>query len=84
MTTKTKLALAALLILGVASAAQAGSKDDADATGGYAVGPLGQSFRGGGDTGNAFGYLPSARPDIRTGKCWEMTVNGHYAWADCQ
>jgi hypothetical protein len=60
MTTKTKLALAVLLTLGIASAAQAGSKDDADSTGGYKVGPMGQDFRGGANTGNsgaAFGYV---------------------------
>jgi hypothetical protein len=47
MIAKTKLALAALLMLGVASAAQAGSKDDADHSGGFRVGPLGQSFNSG-------------------------------------
>ena len=41
-----KLALAAALVLGVASVAQAGGTDDADPVGGYRVGPLGQSFQG--------------------------------------
>jgi hypothetical protein len=47
MLSKTKMVLAAALVLGVASAAQAGSKDDADSSGGYRVGPTGQSFEGG-------------------------------------
>jgi hypothetical protein len=46
MSTKTMIALAAMLMVGVASAAQAGSKDDSDPVGGYRVGPLGQSFDG--------------------------------------
>jgi hypothetical protein len=42
-----KLALAAALVLGVASVAQASSKDDdVPSTGGYRVGPVGQSFDG--------------------------------------
>ena len=44
--TKTKIALAIALMLGVASAAQAGTDNDGDTTGGYRVGPLGQSFSG--------------------------------------
>jgi hypothetical protein len=47
MITKTKLALASLLMLAIASAAQAGSKDDADHSGGFRTGPLGQSFNSG-------------------------------------
>jgi uncharacterized membrane protein len=79
MTTKTKIAFAALLMLGIASAAQAGSKDDADATGGYAVGPMGQNLQGG-----AFGYVPRSGSTIRNeGRCWETTANGNYAWATC-
>jgi hypothetical protein len=61
MTTKTKLALAALLVLGIASAAQAGSKDDADSTGGYKVGPMGQILRNDANPDNtgtaSFGYV---------------------------
>jgi hypothetical protein len=60
MMTKTKLAFAALLMLGIASGAQAGSKDDADSTGGYAAGPMGQNLRTGANAGNAgaaFGYV---------------------------
>ena len=41
----TTIALAAALVLGAASAAQAGgSKNDADSSGGYRVGPVGQSI----------------------------------------
>jgi hypothetical protein len=46
MLRKTKLAVAAALVLGLASAAQAGGKDDADYSGGYDTGPMGQSFKG--------------------------------------
>jgi hypothetical protein len=45
MSHTTKLALAAALVLGVASVAKANDKD-ADPVGGYRVGPLGQSFEG--------------------------------------
>ena len=44
MLTKSKLAMAAVLILGAASAAQA--NEPRDEFGGYRVGPLGQSFQG--------------------------------------
>jgi len=47
MLSKTKIALAAALVLGVASAAQAGGRDDADSSGGYRIGPTGQSFDSG-------------------------------------
>ena len=47
MITKTKLAVAVVLMLGLASSAQAGSKDDADHSGGFRTGPLGQSFNSG-------------------------------------
>jgi len=69
MSTKTMIALAAMLMAGAVSAAQAGSKDDADAGGGYRVGPLGQSFDGAnpvyhrslrGNAGESFGFaMPS-------------------------
>jgi hypothetical protein len=45
--TMSKIALAAALVLGVASVAYAGGKDDADVGGGFRVGPLGQSFDSG-------------------------------------
>jgi uncharacterized membrane protein len=83
MNTKTKLALAALLVLGLASAAQAGSKDDADSTGGYAIGPLGHSFLGG-NAGDSFGYVPPRSTIRNDGRCWDMTPNGNYVWGPCQ
>jgi hypothetical protein len=46
MLNKTKMVLAAALVLGLASAAQAGGRDDADSSGGYRIGPNGQSFDG--------------------------------------
>ena len=42
MKTKTSLLLAAVLTLGLATAAQAGAKDDNE-SGGFRVGPLGQA-----------------------------------------
>jgi opacity protein-like surface antigen len=45
MFTKTKLALAAALVLGAASAVQANDNDRND-RGGYRVGPMGQHFGG--------------------------------------
>jgi hypothetical protein len=53
MLSKTKFAVAAVLVLGLASAAQAGGRDDADSSGGYAVGPTGQSFIGAGSAPRA-------------------------------
>jgi hypothetical protein len=47
MLSKTKIALVAALVLGIASAAQAGGRDEADSSGGYRVGPSGQGFDGG-------------------------------------
>ena len=48
MISKTKMVLAVALVLGLASVAQAGSKDDDGGYGGgYRVGPLGQSFDSG-------------------------------------
>jgi len=46
MMTKTKIALAAALLFGIASAAQAAGRDDADHSGGFRVGPVGQSYEG--------------------------------------
>jgi hypothetical protein len=47
MLTKTKLALAAVLIFGAASAVQAASENDGgNETGGFRVGPMGQHFAG--------------------------------------
>src|ERR1700730_6563548 len=46
MFTKTKLALAAALVLGAASAVQASDHDNWNDTGGYRLGPMGQHFGG--------------------------------------
>jgi hypothetical protein len=71
MFTKTKIAVAAALVLGLASAAQAGGRDDADPSGGYAVGPVGQSFNGPSSapraklfaqSENAYGYAAVSHP----------------------
>jgi len=71
MLSKTKMVVAAALVLGVATVAQAGSKDDADSSGGYQVGPTGQSFGSGinqalhrslfGQSGNAFDFVAPAQ-----------------------
>ena len=72
--TKTKLFQAIALMLAVAPAAQAGSKDDSDTTGGYRVGPLGQSFDGANpaahssmrtNAGQSFDFSPSAPPKAK-------------------
>ena len=47
MITTTKLAVAALVMFGIASSAQAGGRDDADHSGGFRTGPLGQGFTSG-------------------------------------
>ena len=44
MLTKTRIALAAALVLGAASAAQAGSKDYPESRSGSHIGPMGQFF----------------------------------------
>lgn len=46
MSTKTMIALTALLMVGVGSAARAGSRDDGETSGGYRLGPQGQTFSG--------------------------------------
>src|SRR5579862_7746482 len=46
MLNKATVAVAAVIIFGTAFAVQAGSKDDAGASGGFDVGPLGQPMGG--------------------------------------
>jgi hypothetical protein len=76
MTIKTRLALAALLVLGLAAGAQAGSRDDADQPGDHG-GPFGQTVRG-------ESVVPRSGTMIRTeSKCWEPNARGDYAWAAC-
>jgi hypothetical protein len=62
MLSKAKIIIAAVLVLGLASAAQAGGRDDADSSGGYAVTPNGSGVNPAlhpeffGQTENAYGY----------------------------
>jgi hypothetical protein len=78
MFTKTKLALVAALVLGAASAAQAGSKDDEGASGGFRVGPLGQEFPGANPAYHpsmryehgAYAYVPRYHIPYRT-RTWD-------------
>jgi hypothetical protein len=57
--TKTTIALATALLLGVASAAYAGGRDDADYNGGHRVGPLGNTATS--------GVNPVDHPSLRNG-----------------
>jgi hypothetical protein len=72
MMTKTKIALAAALLLGVATAASAAGRDDADHGGGFRVGPAGQSFEGVNPVDHpslargAYARVPGAAHETRT------------------
>jgi Spy/CpxP family protein refolding chaperone len=59
MLTKSKLAIAAALVLGAASAAQAASENPSDPTRGFVYGPLGQ--RMGGHAVNPVDHLSTRR-----------------------
>jgi hypothetical protein len=74
MLTKGKLAIAAVLILGAASASEAGKDEDPEAKGGFVWGPMGQRMGGsavnpayhrslGGRRGGwrDYAYVPSTR-----------------------
>ena len=99
MLTKTRLAVAAALLLGVASAAQAANDNQSDPTRGFPYGPNDQ--RVGGRAVNKADHL-STRPGgpytpralnsqasasegmiMSDGKCWVNTSNGNYGWVDC-
>jgi hypothetical protein len=70
--TRTKMAVAAVVVLCVSSAAQAGgSKNDADSSGGYPVGPMGQIFGG---------VNPAFHPDIfgRSDRIYDDTGFPHH------
>jgi hypothetical protein len=77
MLTTAKLALAAALVLGAASAVQANDNDRND-TGGYRVGPMGQHFGGANPVfhrsmrygGSAFAFVPGYRVPHRHWR-WE-------------
>jgi len=79
MLSMTKFALAATLVLGAASAVQAGSKDDDGASGGFRVGPMGQSFPGANPAyhrsmrhgGGAYAYAPGYRIPSRHYRTWD-------------
>jgi opacity protein-like surface antigen len=78
MLNTAKLAFAAALVLGAASAAQANDHDRND-TGGYRVGPMGQSFQGANPAYHpsmrrgwgAYGYVPGHRVPYRHYRTWE-------------
>jgi hypothetical protein len=53
MFSKAKIVIAAVLVMGLASVAQAGGRDDADSSGGYAVTP-----------GIGSGVNPALHPEI--------------------
>lgn len=99
MLTKTKLAFAAALLLGIASAAQAASDNPSDETRGFPYGPQGQKVGGKAVNPNdhlstrrggpyAYAATTAAKPKggdqiMSDGKCWLNTSNGNYGWADC-
>ncbi len=75
MFTKTKMALAVALVLGAASAVQA--SDTRNDTGGYRVGPLGQTFQGANPAyhrsargAGAYAFVPRHRPEGRFDRNW--------------
>jgi hypothetical protein len=79
MFTTAKLALAAALVLGAASAVQANDNDRND-RGGFRVGPLGQTFSGAnpayhrsmryGYGDGAYAYVPGYRVPSRHHRTW--------------
>jgi hypothetical protein len=81
MFTKTKIAVAAALIFGAASAVQAANENDGgNETGGYSVGPMGQHFGGANPVyhgryryrygGGAFAFVPRYRVPYRHERRW--------------
>jgi hypothetical protein len=77
MLSMTKLALAAALVLGAASAVQANDNDRND-RGGFRVGPMGQTFPGANPAyhpsmrygGRAYAYVPGYRVPPRHYRTW--------------
>jgi hypothetical protein len=67
-----KILIAAALLLGIASAAQAGGRDDADHNGGFRVGPLGQANAGANPVDHRSlargAYASTDRVPVETGK----------------
>jgi opacity protein-like surface antigen len=86
MLNMTKLALAAALVVGAASAVQANDNDWND-RGGYRVGPLGQSFPGANpafhpsmrhgydDGAGAYAFVPDYRFAPRHHRTWDRDEN---------
>jgi Spy/CpxP family protein refolding chaperone len=82
MLTKSKLAIAAALVLGAASAAQAANDNQSDPNRGFAYGPMGQRMGGSAvnpvhhlSTRNARGtyaYVPPSRVHIRS-RSWDRS-----------
>jgi hypothetical protein len=78
MLTRTKVALAAALLLGVASAAQAAGRDDADHAGGFRVGPLGQSSTAGVNPADHRSLARGAYGSVRTAEPGYMAVQDQF------
>ena len=81
MLNKTKMVVAAMLVLGIASASQAGSKD-AQATYDYARSVFGYI-----EGPYPFEYTPDLRyrGPLRSGDlCWANTGNGNLGWVPCR
>jgi hypothetical protein len=66
--TKATIALATALVLGVASAAYAGGRDDADHSGGFRVGPVGNTAQS--------GVNPVDHPSLRGAYGYASPVRG--------
>jgi opacity protein-like surface antigen len=79
MFTKTKLAVAAALVLGAASAVQASDHDNWNDVGGYRTGPMGQHFGGVNPVyhrsmrngGGAFAFVPGV--PFRHYRTWDRS-----------
>jgi hypothetical protein len=92
MLTKTRLAIAAALLLGVASAAQAANENVGERTGGFIRGPQGQKEGGGAvnpaEHRSTRGVAANAKANMimSDGKCWMNAGNSQppYHWADCR
>ena len=78
MLSKSKLAIAAALILGAAGAAQAGAENQSDTTRGFAYGPMGQ--RMGGSAVNPVDHL-STRGRAYRSRSYGAEALGAYGYA---
>jgi hypothetical protein len=88
MLTRSKLAIAAALLLGVASAAQAANENVGERTGGFLRGPQGQKEGGGAvnpaEHRSTRGPAANAKANliVSDGKCWN-DAQPPYHWDDC-